>query len=178
MISTRAFLICALFCTACATLPPEPLQVQLATNPGFSQVHAGIDQYIGQQVRWGGTLQSIHNLANATELEIIARPLDEAAQPALYGNSPGRFIAIVQGFLDPSDFANGREVTIIGTIKGGSTRRIGEFQYRYPIVDASTCYLWPRRIVYRQWAPRRYTPYPYWAEPWDGWYPWYPWWYY
>lgn len=178
MKSLLTVFIGALLCTACASLPPQPLQIDLESNPDFNQVHANINQYVGQQVRWGGTIQSLHNLANSTELEIVSRPLDDTAKPKTFGNSPGRFIAIVQGFLDPSDFAIGRKVTVIGTIKGEMARKIGEFKYQYPTISVSTCYLWPRQIVYQRWTPRYYRPYPYWADPWNDWYPWYPWWYY
>ena len=170
--------LCALLCAACASLPPGPIRIDLTTNPDFAQVHANINHFVGQQVRWGGTIQSIHNLSNSTELEIIARPLNEIARPNIFDNSPGRFIAQIQGFLDPSDFENGRDITVIGIIKGGTTRRIGEYQYSYPIVSAATSYLWPRRPVYKRYVPNVYDSYPYWLDPWYGWYPGYPWWYY
>ena len=172
------YCVCALVCTACASQPPKPVRIDLAANPGFSQVYDNINAYVGQQVRWGGTLQSIHNLANATELEVIARPLDSSTRPDIFGNSPGRFIALVQGFLDPSDFERGREITIVGTIKGASTRSIGEFDYRYPIISASAYYLWPKRYWRTRPAPGYYNDYPFWYDPWYGWYPWSPWWYY
>jgi outer membrane lipoprotein len=169
----------ALLCAACASQPPLPIRVELPANPTFLQVHNNTSKYINQPVRWGGTIHSIKNLKNKTELEIIYKPLDSSAYPDYYAKSPGRFLAIVDGFLDPSDFEADRQITVVGTVQGETTRPIGEFDYRYPVIHVKSYYLWTERTIPARAYPYYYDYpyYPYWYDPWYGWYRPYPWWY-
>ena len=53
-------------------------------------------------------------------------------------------------------FKQGRELTISGKIDGYETRKIGDYDYRYPRVAADVIYLWPERrerdvIIERPW---------------------------
>ena len=57
----------------------------------------------------------------------------------------GRFIACRAGFYDPAIFQADREVTVTGVIDGYETRRIGEYDYRFPRLAADVIYLWPVR---------------------------------
>jgi outer membrane lipoprotein len=76
----------------------------------------------------------------------------------------GRFLACRTGFYDPAVFDRNREVTFIGRLDGYENRRIGQYDYRFPRVEADVVYLWPLRetasLIY---------PYP---APW----PWWGWW--
>ena len=42
-------------------------------------------------------------------------------------------------------FSAGREITVTGSITGFETRKVGDYDYRYPIVAADVVYLWPVR---------------------------------
>ena len=57
----------------------------------------------------------------------------------------GRFIACAPGFYDPMLYRAGREITFIGRVQGIAHRKIGQFNYTYPTLAASTVYLWPIR---------------------------------
>ena len=59
--------------------------------------------------------------------------------------SGGRFIACRAGFYDPAIFQVDREVTVTGVVDGFETRRIGEYDYRFPRLAADVIYLWPVR---------------------------------
>lgn len=160
------------FVSGCATQPPVPLRVDLPTNVSILQVIQAPDNYQGTEVRWGGVIEKITNLKNETELEVIGKTLDKSARPILDANSPGRFLVRVQGFLEPTEFAIDREVTVVGKLSGSETRPIGEFEYRYPIVTAESYHLWGERI-----EPAYYYD-PWFYDPWYWGYPRYPWWYY
>jgi len=117
----------------------------------------------GARVRWGGPIARVENHELDTCFEVVSKPLDAAARPLPSDDSPGRFIACAPGFLDPAVYARDREVTVIGTMREVVTGKIGDFEYRFPRVDADRVYLWPEREV------RVVYPYP--LDPWWGyWY--------
>jgi outer membrane lipoprotein len=74
----------------------------------------------------------------------------------------GRFIACRPGFYDPALFQKNREVTFTGTIGGYETRHMGEYDYRFPRVDADVVYLWPVR-EHAEVVTTRPAPWPWWG---------------
>jgi outer membrane lipoprotein len=169
----KAYIIIAFFVllTSCASQPPQPLRVNLPSNPTVAQVLQAPDNYKGTRVRWGGVINKITNLKSETEIEVISRGLDKQARPKVEDITYGRFIARIRGFLEPSIFAANREITVVGTISGTVTRPIDEFEYTYPVVDVEAYHLWEP-----QPAPGTYYNYNWWMyDPWYWGYPWYPW---
>ncbi|HTV86568.1 MAG TPA: Slp family lipoprotein [Dyella sp.] len=158
---------------ACATVP-QPLQGNYA--PNVTSLTAQQGNASGTQVRWGGEIISTEPGQQSTCFYVLSRPLDSQARPTRTGNndSQGRFVACRAGFYDPEVFARGREITVTGTIQGTMTRKVGDYNYSYPRVEANVVYLWPKRPVgyygYPYYGPGWYDPFwgPYWGGPW-GW---------
>ncbi len=152
----------ALALGACVTIP-KPLAgayVQLSPRNAAGG-HAD-----GTRVRWGGDIIKTSPEANHTCFEVLARALDSSnARPVQGGASEGRFIACHKGFFDPEVYAKGREVTFTGTIDGIITRKVGDYDYAYPRLDADTVYLWPKRVPVRYYYPPAYYD-PFWPGPW------------
>lgn len=140
-----AFALPLALLAGCATAP-RPLRGEFAPmQPG----QASATDASGQAVRWGGSIVETTPSADQTCFEILGRELGDSARPRLQRDlSAGRFIACRTGFYDPAIFAPEREVTITGRIVGYETRRIGEYDYRYPRVAAEVIYLWPQREDY------------------------------
>ena len=69
-------------------------------------------------IEWGGVIAQTENLASTTEIEIIAYPLQDNGRPDLDEPPSGRFIAIIQGFLEPADHRPGRSITLSGNLSG------------------------------------------------------------
>ena len=151
------------FLGGCASMP-APINVKLTTNPDIATVHANIDNYVGEKVRWGGSIEKVNNTPSNTVLEIVGRPLDDQGRPIQSDQSPGRFLVEATGFLDPAIYARGRLITVVGVIKGKVTQNIGDYTYTFPELTAYSYYLWPKR-------QNVYYVNPYWYDPW---YPWYP----
>ncbi|HEY5781384.1 MAG TPA: Slp family lipoprotein [Lysobacter sp.] len=151
----------ALLLAACAT-GPEPLQGDF--NPITPREAAAADS-TGATVRWGGRIVHVEPMSNRTCFEMISGQLDGSGRP-YWGSDDtgGRFLACRTGFYDPAVFERNREVTFIGRLGGYENRRIGQYDYRFPRVEADVVYLWPLRetasLIY---------PYP---APW----PWWGWW--
>jgi len=114
-------------------------------------------------VRWGGIVLETRPEEDFTCFEILSRQLNKSMRPVYSDQADGRFIACKPGFYDPEVFEKGREVTLTGEIIYMDTRKVGEFDYRYPVVDIRFLSLWPvrRQHVYVH-AP--YYPY-YWHYP-------------
>lgn len=152
---------------SCATVP-KPLQGQFAASSPADGARGG---QTGQTVRWGGEIIKVDPKADTTCFEILGRPLGDSARPVARDTSEGRFLACRAGFYDPEVFRRGREVTVVGTVDGTQTGRVGEYDYVYPRVAATTIYLWPERTARVVGA---YDPFFY--DPWyrGGWGPWGP----
>ncbi|RDS86529.1 Slp family lipoprotein [Dyella psychrodurans] len=156
---------------ACATVP-QPLQGNYAAN--VTSLSAQQGSASGTQVRWGGEIISTEPGPQSTCFYVLGRPLDGQARPTRTGNndSQGRFVACRAGFYDPEVFAKGREITVTGAIQGTMTRKVGDYDYAYPRVDANVVYLWPKRpvVVGYPYGPGWYDPFwgPYWGGPYWG----------
>ncbi len=98
----------------------------------------------GKTVIWGGVILNTVNLRDSTRLEVLAYPLDGNQKPKLAETPLGRFIVGYAGYLEPADYAEGRVVTVRGTIGGITQGRIGETDYTYPLLTSGQIYLWPR----------------------------------
>jgi outer membrane lipoprotein len=157
---------------SCATIP-APLQGQFTpTTPREAVATAS-----GQAVRWGGEIIKVEPKAESTCFEILARELDSSARPVPRDPSGGRFIACHEGFQDPEEFSEGREITVVGHVTGVDHGKIGEFDYRYPHVEADAIHLWKPRVPYM--GSPYYDPWlygsgwgwgytPYWGPMWGG----------
>lgn len=171
MIHGRRWLpvLAALLLGGCASNVPDSIRHAPASAVSPAEARADATRLQGVIVRWGGVIAGVENRRDTTELDIVARPLAGDGSP-LERDVPklGRFIARITGFLDPEVYKPGREITVRGPFTGIETRPIGDYPYRYPIVQAQQYYLWPVAV---EPPPRAYDPFWY-----DPWYP-YPWWY-
>lgn len=147
------------------TTAPDPIRHAPPADLWPAEVRLDPDRYRGSEVRWGGQIVAVHNHKDETVIEIVARRLDRRGRPLLEDHSAGRFLATVQGFLDPAIYARDREITVRGTLAASAERNIGEFRYRYPVVHVDTQHLWPPRPP----PEPAYYHDPFWPSP--G-YPW------
>jgi len=152
--------------TGCATIP-APLA---GDYPAF-QPDQATDRSIDARVRWGGTIVDTRPAQDETCVEILARELDREMRPKGTDIARGRFLACRDGFKDPAVFRNGREITVVGRLTGFTKGTIGEFEYRYPRIEADILYLWAPQpdVVYHYYDPWWYDPWwPYYRHPYRG----------
>jgi len=163
-----AWIALALTLVGCASDIPKPIREAPAVSITPAEALAGPDALRGQAVRWGGSIARVENRKDETWIEIVERPLAGDGEPDRYQVGGNRFLAKIPGFLDPEVYAPKRLLTVAGTLAGTYERPIGEFPYRFAVVQATTWYLWP--------LPLHYAYPPYWYDPWwyDPWYPWRP----
>jgi outer membrane lipoprotein len=87
-------------------------------------------------------------------------------RPKKSDQTEGRFIACKPGFYDPEVFKKGREVTLTGKIIHLDVRKVGEYDYHFPVVDFDFMILWPKlrnRVYYDHYRPY-YWHYPYYGR--------------
>lgn len=135
-------LLAPLLLAACASGPLDAENAETDVLPREAALAGGAE---GRRVLWGGTVVGVTNEAEETLIEVLGYPLGRDQRPDTDRGATGRFLIREAGFLDPADYAPGREVSVVGTLAGTRAGRVGEHAYTYPVVSASQLELWPRR---------------------------------
>jgi outer membrane lipoprotein len=143
---------------ACAS-QPHPLQGEFAQ---ITPRDAAATDSTGAVVRWGGRIVDLEPHTNRTCFEMDSTGLSATGRPYWASDDVGgRFIACRTGFYDPALFQSNREVTFTGRVAGYENRRIGQYDYRFPRMEADVVYLWPIRE--RVDGVTRPAPWPWWG---------------
>lgn len=174
------FVVLALLLGGCASAFPKEVMRDVNTGVTADDLRRDPANYQGARVIVGGEILSTQPKPGQTEIEILARRLDDADAPELSDRSSGRLLLRSADFLDPAVYAVGRRITVIGTVSGAEDRKVGELPYRYPVIAVERIRLWPQEVAqypaYSPWGPWPYGPYfydPYYyggrARYWPGW---------
>lgn len=158
-------LILVIGVSGCSSNIPELIRSAPKADIELAEVQSNPKIFVGSSVRWGGNIVSVENFNSYTMVEILGRSLSNDGEPNDSGKSKGRFLAKLAGFLDPEDYPKGRLMSVTGKLAANISKRIGEYLYEYPVVEAEVYYLWPEPEFYPY-------PYPYYRDPFF--YPWYP----
>ena len=101
------------------------------------------DAYKEKKVILGGVIAQTTTRTGETELEIVQKPLDSANMPETTDRSEGRFLVIVDRFLDPLIYKKDRKITVAGEVVGSQVRKLDNLDYRYPVIKSQEIKLWP-----------------------------------
>jgi outer membrane lipoprotein len=149
----------------CATAFPKEVMRDVNTSVSADDLRRDAGTYQGARVIVGGEILSTQPRPGQTEIELLARRLDDADAPEYSDRSLGRLLLRSPDFLDPAIYAAGRRITVIGTVTGVEDRKVGELPYRYPVITVERIRLWPQEIAqypaYSPWGPWPYGPYFY-----------------
>lgn len=127
--------------SGCATTQ-KPVQ---GVERGIAPVQAAADEsLLNKRLQWGGVIVEGKNLADATELQILAYPLKNNGRPDVTEAPSGRFIARRAGYLETADYAVGRQVTATGAFVATRRGEVGKAPYDFPLLQADELILWPR----------------------------------
>ncbi len=155
-----------LFISACANIPDQ-IQSESVATLNTQSVRGQIEQYKGQTVRWGGVITQVINNADNTWIELLALNLNSSGRPSSNReNNYGRFIAKLDQFMDPEVYQEGNSFTVIGILTDEIGGKIGEHNYKFPVVSVQGSHLWPKRSI-RYYPPIipgywYYGYHPYW----------------
>lgn len=107
---------------------------RLAGNPG---------QFKGKIVILGGTIARVAQTNFEAQMEIIQRELDYWGRPRRTDRTAGRFIVAVHGFINPSVYAVGMDVTVVGKV-AGEGRGLENSDVTHPLLIAQELKPWPK----------------------------------
>ncbi|WP_368868690.1 Slp family lipoprotein [Proteus penneri] len=142
LVSKALFLSGALFLAGCVSIPESIKGTSATPVTDLNRVFVAPELYIGQEGRFGGRVIDVKNLQSSTQLEIAVMPLSQYdAAPELRQPSIGRLYANVMHFLDPTDYKN-QYVTVVGTIKGVESGKVGEATYPFLRIDVTGMKRW------------------------------------
>lgn len=131
----------ALALSACAAAPVFKDAPQAVPTP--REVAADPQRHAGGEVVWGGKILGVRNLADTTEVEVVAYPMDRSQRPDPSAPSEGRFVVAIAGYAEPLDFPPGRFVTVLGRLDGTRSARIDERDVVLPKLRREALHLWP-----------------------------------
>lgn len=168
---------------------PLGLEQEIDTTVSFADLKRAPSEYVGRTVMLGGNVVKAKRTEAGTELEILQLPTEkEGTLTEERLRSEGRFLAVRETFLDPASLPQGTPITIIGTVKGETTRSLDESNYTYPILEVKHIIDWnsvasQRRrdrspyygAYYPPYGPSALYPYGgpyggYWGGPFGGYY--------
>lgn len=131
----------ALALSACAPAPIyKNVPDAIAAVP--AQVAQSPERYAGHAVIWGGRIVQVTNLADHSEIELLAYPLDSSQRPRANDSGSGRFIATLPGYAEPLDYPPGALMTVSGTLDGSRAGKVGQADYVFPLVTATRSHVW------------------------------------
>lgn len=152
-----------LISAGCASVISQGVRDQVEPGIAFKDVFQDPETYKGKVVLWAGVIVQALNRREGTLIEVLQKPADAFDRPQEVDESEGRFLALYDGFLDVAIYAEGKEVTVAGEVRGRREKRLGEIDYTYPLLAVRELHLWPARTR----EPLLYL-YPY-LDPYDRW---------
>ena len=141
MMKKICLFLTALLLTACAN-PPQGLEKDEFTLTTTAQIEQ--DDYNCQckEVRFGGKVLRATALQHQTKVEIMSMSVSAlSAKPVLDGKMHGRFIAYLEGFVDPVSLQD-QYITVKGVLFGKEQGKIDQKDYIYPVVKAKAFKQW------------------------------------
>ncbi|HUH31844.1 MAG TPA: Slp family lipoprotein [Rhodanobacter sp.] len=136
---TGVLLGCVL--TACAPAPLYKTTGPVVAAVPF-QVAQAPERFTNQAVIWGGRIVQVTNLADHSEVELLAYPLDSSQRPKANDSGNGRFIAVLSGYVEPLDYPAGALMTISGRLNGSRAGKVGAADYVFPLVTVAQAHVW------------------------------------
>ena len=141
VINKFVFLSLISLLAGCASTPEfDTSQVDRSLTPQSVVAEAELSR--GKTILWGGTILDTRNLKDSTQIEVLAYPLNTYQRPLLESKPLGRFIIRQQGYLEPSTYAQGRLLSVIGKVSGSQSGKVGESTYTYAVIDSQQLHLW------------------------------------
>lgn len=137
----RLLLLLLVLLGGCASTPePDPLLARQATP---RQAAEGVQALkAGDRLVWSGTVRSVHNLRDRTEMEIVSYPVSRQRQPIRDMPTTGLFVLEMRGFLEPAEFPTGLAVTAVGQFAGFDQYRRGGAMRRIPRLKGEKLDVW------------------------------------
>jgi len=133
-------LLLSILFTACASSPFDQTGVNRALSPALANTSPN---YYGQTALWGGLIIQSRNMKDSSEIEVLAYPLDADGEPNRNTEPQGRFFIQHSGYLETAQYAAGRWVSVLGTVKPPVKGKVGSADYTFAVIQSRQLQLWP-----------------------------------
>lgn len=136
---------------SCGHVVPEELRNQVEMSVTPEMLFKDPEAYRGKTLMLGGLILATANAKDATYIEVLEKPLDQRGRPEDTDLSRGRFMIKYEGYLDPVIYAKGKPITAVGELSGVIPGKIGDMDYKYPLMVSKNLYLFekPRELPVR-----------------------------
>jgi outer membrane lipoprotein len=153
-----AFLI-VFFFLGCAHPVSREVREKLDPNIKFESLIEDTEALLGKRVLFGGVIVVTRNIEEGTEIELVHKNLDSAGNLEMGDYSGGRFLFFSKGYLEPEIYSSGRKLIGVGKVTGQKLGKVGDYPYRFPIIEIEELHLLNEMEQYPLYSP------PYW-DPW------------
>jgi outer membrane lipoprotein len=154
-------------------IPPD-LLLQVDETVSFTELRADPRQYVGRILMLSGIALRSRRMQDGTEIEILQLPTERGMSPSdRKARSQGRFLAVESdGFLDPAVIEKDTPLTVVGEVKGVTTKALDEGEYQYPVLDVKHLVDWSdvRSRDGNGYDSAYYGRYSGYYGPWSSWY--------
>ncbi|WP_404399717.1 Slp family lipoprotein [Idiomarina seosinensis] len=136
--------LAALFLAGCSMFPDPIATENEDALVSYQSAAENSEQVVGERARWGGVIADVRNGDEMTIVEMVHFPLKSWGRPVVSDDTQGRFLVLVDRFLDPQVYKQGRSLTALGTIRAAQSGKIDDYTYTYPVLEADGVYLWEK----------------------------------
>ena len=137
-------IVCMLLSAACTKGISKQAHSQITYSGTFSALQKKPDDHVGEVVLLGGKIIETNVNSNYSEIAVLQLPLDGGDRPRIEDQSEGRFLIRSEELLDPAVYTEGTAITVVGKIIGSEARKVGEYNYIYPVLKPIEIKLWHR----------------------------------
>ena len=147
-----------LLLVGCSSVPKELAYEPESQLVAYQPALQGME---GKPARWSGVISAVHNEQDQSIIEVVYLPLKANGVPTQTEQSPGRFLAVMKGFVDPTLYAKGRSLTVLGILDKPVDSQIGSHKYRFSVLKVTASKLWPpvKEVEIRYMDPYFYDPF-------------------
>lgn len=148
----------------CSSVPKELAYEPESQLVAYQPALQGME---GKPARWSGVISAVHNEQDQSIIEVVYLPFKANGVPTQTEQSPGRFLAVMKGFVNPTLYAKGRSLTVLGTLDKPVDSQIGitSIASRAQVTASK---LWPpvKEVEIRYMDPYFYDPFynPFWPR--------------
>lgn len=143
--------------SACVSAP-QGLNKEQYSLHSLNQISSADYQCQCKTIRVGGRILKAEALPKHMKLEVLSLPINNySGKPNLDGAANGRFIAYLDGFIDPA-LLQDQFITLGGRLVRQEAGKIDQAPYRFPVIQAQH---------YRLWQLAKSYAYPF--DDWDDW---------
>lgn len=157
------------FASGCSYVISGDLRAKVDRSLTFNDAQKNPNTYKGKMVLWGGEIiQTLPQKDGTTLVEVLQWQLGWRGEPKRIVSFQGKFLILVNEYLDPVLYRGRKKITvageILGEIQGDKIEYLTEIAYRYPLILSKQIHVWKDYSFPYSSSPQYYSD-PFWYNP-------------